>query len=501
MQSSNNKTPTNNAYYQKLFESAPYPLIVIDYAGIIVDLNSAYITTIIQEKSVAKELIHQKLDVLKAVISSELFDLYQTVIHKKVNDNQSFNIKNKYEEIDNHFVVNTIPTTIDNKIAGVIFTHENVTEKDSLRHSLFRKNRQLNELQEVAGLGSWELDLSTGIADWTRKEYLLLGYEDGEVEAIPDNFLNRIHKDDKERALKELERPFQDDNTNYEAEFRLVMPDGYIRHVAERGKVIKDKSNKPIRYVGTTLDITRRKKAEEELQNYRDHLEELIYDRTKELESFSHSLSHDLRAPLRRINGFCSALYEDYYEILDDNGKNYLQRVLASTSKMDDMILAMLHVARITNHQLEIKEINLSAMVEDIISDQLSNFPDSKVEVEVQENIFVNSDGKMLSIALQNLIENALKYSSNQPVSQITFGTHCVISNGLQVYFIRDNGVGFDMQFANKLFGMFQRLHGEDEYEGMGIGLSTVKRIFSHLNGRIWAESEPGKGTAFYFCI
>ena len=116
--------------------------------------------------------------------------------------------------------------------------------------------------------------------------YLLLGYEDEAVKAIPDSFIDRIHKDDKERALKELERPFQDHNSDYEAEFRLVMPDGYIRHVAERGQVIKDKNNKPTRYVGTTLDITRRKIAEEKLKDHRDHLEELIFDRTKELEAF-----------------------------------------------------------------------------------------------------------------------------------------------------------------------------------------------------------------------
>jgi PAS domain S-box-containing protein len=497
---SNTEIKTTSAsvqYYQALFESVSHPLIAIDNNGMIVDLNTAYIGIFLQDKLIAKDLINCDLVVAKSVINPALFNYYQSVIQKKTNNMQII----KFGELNNQFIIKVYPVCVDNEIAGSIFIHEDNKENVNLRNALYKKNRQLNELQEVAGLGSWELDLSTGKADWTRKEYLLLGYEDGEVEAIPDNFINRIHEDDKERALKELDRPFEDDSAGYEAEFRLVMPDGQIRHIAERGQVIRDKNNKPTRYVGTTLDITRRKKAEEELIDYRDHLEELIFDRTKELEAFSHSLSHDLRAPLRSINGFCSALYEDYYAMLDDTGKDYMERILASTEKMGDMIQGMLRVARIATHPIEIEEIDLSEMARKIISDQLINFPDRKIEAEVQENIIVKSDRKMLLIALQNLVENALKYSSKQPVSQIAFGTHCEVANGLQVYFIRDNGVGFDMQHADNIFGTFKRLHRENEFEGLGIGLSTVRRIISHLHGRIWVESELGKGATFYFSL
>lgn len=488
-------------YYQALFESISYPLIAIDNSGMIVDVNPAYTKNFLQDKLAVEDLINHDVAAIKSIINPALLDCYHSVIQQKKNIVQVINQNIKFGELGNQYVIKAIPVCVENEIVGSIFTHEDDKENADMRSSLYKKNRQLNELQEVAGLGSWELDLSTGKADWTRKEYLLLGYEDGAVEAIPDNFINRIHKDDKERALKELNRPFEDDNAAYEAEFRLVMPDGHIRHIAERGQVIKDKNNKPARYVGTTLDITRRKIAEEELKDHRDHLEELIFERTRELEAFSHSLSHDLRSPLRSINGFCSALHEDYYAMLDDTGKDYIKRMLASTTKMDDMIQGMLRVARIANHPIEIEDIDLGEMVNKIISDQLVSLPDRKVEAEVQENVIVKSDRKMLLIVIQNLVENALKYSSKQSVSRITFGTYYEDTNGSQVYFIRDNGVGFDMQYADSIFGTFKRLHRESEFDGLGIGLSTVRRIISHLHGRIWVESEVGKGATIYFSL
>jgi len=486
--------------YQTFFELSNHALIVIVNTGQIVDINAAYVAAFMSDSHVIDDVKFHQYKKLKSIIDGQLFDFYQLTIQSQLTNKQTLSFNIKIGETINQFIVKSIPVLVDNVMVSTIFVHENNTEIHKLNNLLQDKKRQLNDLQEVAGLGSWELDLTTGKADWTRKAFLLMGYEDQEVESIPDNFLSRIHPDDKERALIELDRPFQDSSKTYEAEFRLVMPDGFIRHVAERGRLINDENGKPLRYVGTTLDITRRKKAEEELKSHQEHLEALVFDRTKELETFSRSLSHDLYSPLRSISGFSSALYSDFFESLNDQGKNYLNRIMASTSKMDEMIQGMLRISKISKQPVKIEVVNLSTLVQDIINEQLSNFPNRKTKVEIQQTDPIKSDPQLLLIALQNLVENALKYSSNQAVSEITFGK---LSNtkGMLTYFIRDNGVGFDPQHNADLFITFKRLHRNDEFEGLGIGLSTVKTIFTQLNGKIWAESEVGKGATFYFCV
>lgn len=262
-----------------------------------------------------------------------------------------------------------------------------------------------------------------------------------------------------------------------------------------------------VQEVAVTLAIAiQQARLREQIQRQSAELEQRVADRTAqleaanhELEAFSYSVSHDLRAPLRHINMFGQALAEDYAHLLDDHGKEYISTIQSSTKKMAQLIEDLLKLSRITRHTFQEKAVNLSQIVQALVADLHHDHPERAVTWHIQECLIVSGDSHLLTIALQNLLDNAWKFSSKTPAPEIEFGT--AERDGKRFYVVRDNGAGFDMKRAGKLFGAFQRLHKSDEFPGTGIGLSIVQRIIHRHGGEIWAESLPGQGATFYFSL
>lgn len=244
----------------------------------------------------------------------------------------------------------------------------------------------------------------------------------------------------------------------------------------------------------------------QELQKSNVELEKRVAHRTyelealnKELESFSYSVSHDLRAPLRSIDGFSNKILKDYGSMFNDQGKDYFTRIMKASQTMGHLIDDLLKLARLSRVEMNLTETNISIIAESIAEELKSSEPERKAFITVQPNMVIVADRQLIQIALQNLLGNAWKYTRKKPVTEIEFGN--LSKNGQTVYFIKDNGVGFDMKYVDKLFGAFQRLHSATEFEGTGIGLATVLRIIRRHKGNIWADGELNKGATFFFTL
>lgn len=224
-----------------------------------------------------------------------------------------------------------------------------------------------------------------------------------------------------------------------------------------------------------------------------------LEEANRELEAFSYSVSHDLRAPLRSIDGFSQMLLEDYADKLDDKGKDYLRRIRAASQRMSQLINDLLTLSRISRADMHFEELNLTAMVEEITAELRQSQPERDVEFIIEPNVKAYGDSHLLRIVLENLLSNAWKFTSKHKSAIIEFGVK--EHDGKTVYFVRDDGAGFDMAYVDKLFVPFQRLHEQDEFEGTGIGLATVQRIVHRHGGTVWAEGEVEKGATFYFTL
>ncbi len=219
----------------------------------------------------------------------------------------------------------------------------------------------------------------------------------------------------------------------------------------------------------------------------------------EELDAFTYSVAHDLRAPLRRLDGFSQELLNEYSEQLDETGKHYLTRIRVSAQKMGSLIDDLLKLSRISKKNIEKERFDLGVLAQELIGELKEWHPEREVEFHTEGDLEIHADKGLFRSLIQNLLSNAWKFSADQKPAHIKVGSK--VLNTQKTYYIKDNGVGFDMKHAGKLFRAFQRLHSENQFEGTGIGLATVQRIINRHGGKIWAESEPGKGTTFHFYL
>jgi len=367
-----------------------------------------------------------------------------------------------------------------------------------------QRGEMLQQAESIARLGSWTLDLEKQELRWSSQMFINVGLPVADQPPSMEGFCARIHPDDvaQVRAAIDLTQQGQDVP---EVIFRTHPEHGPLRWLRRTVRRV-DRSAQGLapRYMGTLLDITEAVHSEERLRDINQELEQRVAERTeqlsrinKELESFTYSVSHDLKAPLRGIDGYSQLLEEEYGSKLDEEARQFLRRIRRGVQQMGDLITDLLDYSRMERRTMERHDVELQPLV-----DQMLEFHSADIErlgTQVTNHVepmhlAIDRDG--LAVALRNLIGNAIKFSQDRQPPQIEIGAHA--EAGKKHIWVRDNGVGFDMKYHDRIFGIFQRLHRSEEYAGTGVGLAMVAKAVERMGGRVWAESVPGQGATFH---
>ena len=399
------------------------------------------------------------------------------------------------------------------KLATLNLLDEIRDEMNQRQHAEELSRRRSEELRiseekfknvfEYASVGK-SLTMIDGTVHPNKAFCQLLGYTKKEMKNI--NWRALTYPEDILKNEEIINSILRGDNKSVRWEKRFLNKSGEIIWVDISTTLQRDLNDKPLFFITTVVDITKKKRSEEKIIQLNAELEQRVIERTsqleaanKELQAFAYSVSHDLRTPLRAIDGFSKFLLEDYESKLDSEGKKLLGLIRSSTLKMDKLITDILSLSKVTRADHKVSKVDMRMMAISMLNEVASPEVQEKISLKIDALPESYADPAFIKQVWINLISNALKFSSLRKGQEIKIGGYT--QEGFNVYYISDNGVGFNPEYAHKLFGVFQRLHKEDEFEGTGVGLAIVQRIIHRHGGKVWAEGREGEGATFYFSL
>lgn len=391
-------------------------------------------------------------------------------------------------------------------VIGVVGISRDITSQKKIELDLRNSKYLLEKAQEVGHIGHWILEINNSKKlTWSSETCRIFGLLPNEFDERLETLYHFIHPEDLEKVKSAMAIALENHYT-YSVDHRIMLRDGTTKWVHEQGEPTTGENGGVILLIGIVQDITERKKAEAEILKLNAELEERVEIRTqqlqaanKEMEAFTYSVSHDLRAPLRIIDGFSQILSEDYSTRLDEEGKKTIVIIKKNAKRMGQLIDDLLDFSRLGRAELKISAVNMDTLVQEVLEELNASGISLPAHIHVEKLNRASGDLGLLKQVWFNLVANAIKYSSKKPHPQIEIGMKT--DGNMIMYFVKDNGAGFDMKYYHKLFGVFQRLHNQEEFPGTGVGLALVQRIISRHGGMVWAEAKPGEGASFYFTL
>jgi PAS domain S-box-containing protein len=479
------------------FHSSPATIAITKLQdGKYIEVNDSLVNTI---GYTSQELIGRTAAELNIWVRPEdRARLFQIMKVKGKVSNEEFNFRTKSGEIRTWlFSAHGIDIAGEPCMIGVSV---DITDRKQAEAALKDSEEKLQRMFDSVIDAITVINLNGVIIECNEKAPKLMGFSTKD-EILGKNSLEMIVPRERERGQISIQKVLEE-GAMENIEFTLLKANGSEFSAEISGSALKDINGITNRIIIISRDITERKQAEKELKEAMANLEQSssqLAATNKELEAFSYSVSHDLRSPLRSIDGFSQALLEDYEKKLDKTGLDYLRRLRTASQKMGELIDGILKLSRLTRSEMSHVPIDLSSLAEETANRLQEMQPKRQVKFAIAKDLTANGDPQLLRVLLENLLGNAWKFTSKKSQAKIEFNVEK--NNGEKTFFVKDDGAGFDMTYADRLFGAFQRLHETEEFPGTGIGLATVHRIINRHGGTIWAEGAVGKGATFYFTI
>lgn len=482
--------------YRSLFENSKDAVYISTKQGRILDINPSGVDLFGYSREELLSMNAQKLYV----------DPKDRQTYVKVAENLEYTVDypTRYRRKDGKIVYALTTSRVRRDDSGAVLGYEgiihDITERKLAEEALRDSEERFRSIFENVPIGVYRTAPEGRVLMINPALYIMMGYENPEEwskidlekeEQFPASYNRKEFREriEKEGEIRGLESVWK-------------RSDGKEIFIRESARAILNDSGNVKYYEGTVEDVSERILAEQELMKSRDRLEEktrLLAEANEELEAFSYSVSHDLREPLRHISGFAQLLLEDYAGSLDEKGDEYIKNLHGACSKMEGLISDMLRLSRLSRGELALADVDLSLLVKKITRSMAKEDSKRKVDFDIADGVTTRCDERLIQVALENLLANAWKFTSLRKQGRIEFGA--TEQDGKTTFFVKDNGIGFDMKKSDKLFLPFQRLHSEKEYEGSGIGLATVQRVVKRHGGRVWAEAKPDKGATFFFTL
>ena len=482
------------------FEHAASGITHVDISGRLLRSNETFCRMVGYSQAELAHMSFQDITVPDD-LSSDLHMLKEALAGLR----NSYTLDKRYRHKDGHTVWAQLTVALMRKPGGepdyFISVVQDLSAQKAAEDALRTSQNLMNQAQKLANIGAWQADLVTGRIGSITRSASFLSFPSSDY-AITD-MLAMIHPEDRPRVMALWPRAVKGE-VAYEIEYRVVLEGREYWH-SVKAEFERDDQGRALRALGVTQDITERKRIELEVQHLNATLEQRIRDRTRalrdaydELESYSYAVAHDLRSPLRIINGFAQALREDN-PALNTSSQDHLGRIMGASKKMGELIDGLLKLSQYARGEVQRQTVNLSAIATRIFEELMVAEPQHEATWEIEPDLLVQADPALIEALMQNLLNNAWKYTAGVPQARIRVFSRLV--DGVREYCVGDNGAGFDMAHAGKLFQPFQRLHQPHEFAGLGIGLATSRRIVQRHGGVLRADSQPSQGATFSFTL